>query len=170
MTTLRSCVSAVMKAVKGHASSSCCFLFCYFKHMWEELCVYLIWSQNWFQISSEDSDSPWWCPGAADFSIETLAVETVSQAPPPTDQLTCTHHHSPLTYFPVPTHPLWHQAASPQLVGSQLGGGGAPQVHTDSYWSWRRRAALWLADNDSNTQISDVINIIKCLKLSAWLW
>ncbi len=96
-------------------------------------------------LACDTADSPWWCPGGADFSIETPAAETESQAPPPTAQLTCTHHQPPLMSLPVPSQSLWLPAASPQLVGSQLGEGGAPQAHTDSYWSWGRRAALWLA-------------------------
>lgn len=62
---------------------------------------------------------------------------------------------------------LWSRpAASPRLVGSQLEGGGAPLGHTDSYWSWGRKAGLSLAG--TNEQIWLAVKHIVFLKVNQW--
>lgn len=79
--------------------------------------------------------SPLSHPGEADSSTETPAAVTASLTPPPADHMTYTHsafpHPSPLLQL----HPPRRLAAAPSQAGSPQAGGGAPQAHTDSYWS-----------------------------------
>lgn len=99
-------------------------------------------------------DSPWSRPDAADFSTETPAAVTESQAPPPTARQTGRHHRPPLARLPLPSPPLSHPGASSPLVGSQQGGGGGQRAHINSYWSWEEKLRCdWLTT--SNRSIRD---------------